>query len=133
MKLLNFNGIALEAIEFQSPEMADKMTEYLEDILKCKGGMEADKSDAKKNIIKLIKDKTGLNVELKFNSQYPPCMYPIFINPNSVLGYDVFADYYAKDANKVIKHLEDSESTFVDLKSGKVGGLYTKVPTQIFM
>ena len=60
-------------------------------------------------------------------------MMPIHVNPSSILGDNDFKDYYTKDANKVIKKLEDNEKTFVDLKNAKVGGAFSTVPSKIYM
>lgn len=134
MNFLNVNGvIGLEAIDFQSSEVADQVTKMFEDILKCKSGKEADASKAHKDLVAFMEKKTGLKIDLKLNTPYPPCMMPIHVNPSSILGDSDFKDYYTKDANKVIKKLEENEKTFVDLKNAKVGGAFSTVPTQIYM
>ena len=130
---INSTNVATEAIDFQSSVVADQLTVLMEDILKSKSGKEADESEAAKTLKTYIEKETGLKIDLKFNTEYPPCMLPIHISPNSILGDDVFKAYYSKDANKIIKQLEDNEKTFVDLKSAKVGGAFSTVPTQIFM
>ena len=127
------DAIGTEAIDFQSSVVADQITKMFEDILKCKGGKEADASEAHKTLVTFMEKETGLKIDLKFNTPYPPCMMPIHVNPSSILGDSDFKDYYTKDANKVIKKLEDNEKTFVDLKNGKVGGAFSVVPSQIYM
>lgn len=127
------DAIGIEAIDFQSSVVADQITKMFEDILKCKGGKEADASEAHKTLVTFMEKETGLKIDLKFNTPYPPCMMPIHVNPSSILGDSDFKDYYTKDANKIIKKLEDNEKTFVDLKNGKVGGAFSVVPSQIYM
>ena len=127
------DAIGTEAIDFQSSVVADQITKMFEDILKCKGGKEADDSEAHKALVTFMEKETGLKIDLKFNTPYPPCMMPIHVNPSSILGDSDFKDYYTKDANKVIKKLEDNEKTFVDLKNAKVGGAFSTVPSKIYM
>lgn len=127
------DAIGTEAIDFQSSVVADQITKMFEDILKCKGGKEADASEAHKALVSFMEKETGLKIDLKFNTPYPPCMMPIHVNPSSILGDSDFKDYYTKDANKVIKKLEDNEKTFVDLKNAKVGGAFSTVPSKIYM
>jgi len=127
------DAIGTEAIDFQSSVVADQITKMFEDILKCKSGKEADASEAHKTLVTFMEKETGLKIDLKFNTPYPPCMMPIHVNPSSILGDSNFKDYYTKDANKVIKKLEDNEKTFVDLKNAKVGGAFSTVPSKIYM
>lgn len=127
------DAIGTEAIDFQSSVVADQITKMFEDILKCKSGKEADASEAHKTLVTFMEKETGLKIDLKFNTPYPPCMMPIHVNPSSILGDSDFKDYYTKDANKVIKKLEDNEKTFVDLKNAKVGGAFSTVPSKIYM
>ena len=134
MNFLNVkDAIGTEAIDFQSSVVADQITKMFEDILKCKSGKEADDSEAHKALVTFMEKETGLKIDLKFNTPYPPCMMPIHVNPSSILGDSDFKDYYTKDANKVIKKLEDNEKTFVDLKNAKVGGAFSTVPSKIYM
>ena len=134
MNFLNVkDAIGTEAIDFQSSVVADQITKMFEYILKCKGGKEADASEAHKTLVTFMEKETGLKIDLKFNTPYPPCMMPIHVNPSSILGDSDFKDYYTKDANKVIKKLEDNEKTFVDLKNAKVGGAFSTVPSKIYM
>ena len=127
------DAIGIEAIDFQSSVVADQITKMFEDILKCKSGKEADDSEAHKALVTFMEKETGLKIDLKFNTPYPPCMMPIHVNPSSILGDSDFKDYYTKDANKIIKKLEDNEKTFVDLKNAKVGGAFSTVPSKIYM
>lgn len=130
MRLLK---IGQEAIDFQSMALADQVSSLLEDILKSKNGKEADSSEAAGKLKKLFEKETNLKLDIKFNTDYPPCMMPIHINPNSILGDNIYKSYYTKDGNKIIKDLETSKDTYVDLKNGKVGGAFSTVPTQIWM
>lgn len=135
MNLLKIHdgNVANEAIDFQSPEFAEIISKLFDKIIKMKNGKEADASDEAKTLIKTINDYTGLKIDLKFDTQYPPCMMPIHINPDSILGDSVYKSYYTKDANKIIKDLEENTKTFVDLKNAKVGGAFSVVPTKIWM
>lgn len=133
MNFLKINEIATEAIDFQTSEFGDKITKLLDKILKSKNGKEADASPEAKELIKTVEDYTGLKLDLKFNTDYPPCMMPIHINPDTILGDSVYKSYYIKDANKIIKDLEENTKTFVDLKNAKVGGAFSVVPTKIWM
>ena len=47
MNFLNIEGqgLALEAIDFQTPEFAETIVGYIDKIFKCKNGKEADASD----------------------------------------------------------------------------------------
>ena len=135
MGILNINkmSLGLEAIDFQSPEFADTITNYIDGLMKSKNGKEADKSDDFKNLVKALETKTGMKLNLTFNTEYPPCMMPVHINPNSILGDDFFKDYYSKDGNKIVKDLEKLNTGVIDLKNGKVSGIFSSVPVEIYM
>ena len=61
------DAIGIEAIDFQSSVVADQITKMFEDILKCKGGKEADASEAHKTLVTFMEKETGLKIDLKFN------------------------------------------------------------------
>ena len=52
--------VAMEAIGFQGPEVANKLAAYLTDIMQERTGKEADASKARKDMIKYLKDTTGM-------------------------------------------------------------------------
>ena len=130
MKLMQY---AAEAIDFQSPQFADDIVKLIEKIMKCKNGKEADASPEAAELRKTFEKQTNLKLNIKFNTEYPPCMMPIHINPNTILGDDIFKSYYTKDANKIMKELEEGTKSYIDLKNAKVGGIFSTIDTQIYM
>lgn len=97
MRFINFGN---EAIAFQSPEFANKMTVLMEKILEERSGKTADNSKAAKDLNKLVKDTTGLNVNIVFDTDYPPCTIPFHLNPDAVLGHSSkeFYTHFGKTA-----------------------------------
>lgn len=130
MKLVN---LAVEAIDFQSPEFADELSKVMDKLLDYRDGKRAEGSKEYQQLHKLIKEKTNLNLKIHFNTDYPPCMLPIHLNPDSILGHNYFKDYYAKDSAAIFKGVEELATGYVDLKNAKVGGIFNKLTTQIYM
>ena len=135
MNFLNIEGqgLALEAIDFQTPEFAETIVGYIDKIFKCKNGKEADASDEAKKMKKAFLDKTGMNLQIKFNTDDPPCMMPVHINPDSILGDDFFKRHYATDGTKIIKDIEKLNSGTIDLRNAKVTGIFSSLPVDIYM
>lgn len=122
MKFLN---VATEAIGFQSPELADKMTALIELIMESKSGKEADSCQANKDLIDLLKTSTGLNIKLDWSSEYAPCCLPFRINPSTILETEV-TEWLAEDSRKMMRRLKEcKERSFIDLKNAKVSGLFS--------
>ncbi len=95
MKFLN---IGLEAIAFQSEEFATKMTSLIEKVMEVRSGKAADDLDAAKDLNKLVRNTTGIKVDIIFNTDYPPCTLPFHINPDTILGHSSLKDFYVEDS-----------------------------------
>lgn len=131
MRFINFGN---EAIAFQSPEFADKMTSLIDDILAERNGKSADNSKAAKDLNKLVKDVTGLNVNIIFDTEYPPCTLPFHFNPDTVLGHVSLKEYYIEDYEKTVERLKKVKTTSsIDLKNAKVTGIFSVPVVPIFM
>ena len=130
MKLMQY---AAEAIDFQSVAMADQVTDLFTKIMKSKNAKEAQSCDAAVKLRKLFEQQTNLKLNINFDNPYPPCMMPIHINPNTILGDDVCKSYYLKDSNKIMGEIETTTQSYVDLKNAKVGGVFAVVSTDIYM
>lgn len=131
MRFLNFGT---EAIEFQSPEFANKMTALMEKILEERSGKTADNSKAAKDLNKLVKDTTGLNVNIVFDTDYPPCTIPFHLNPDAVLGHSSLKEFYIEDFEKTAQRLQKVKgSSTIDLQKAKVTGIFSEPSVPIFM
>lgn len=131
MKFLNFG---LEAIAFQSPEFANKMTSLMESILAMRSGKVADNSDEAKNLIKLVRDTTGMKVDIIFDTEYAPCTLPFHINPDSILGHTSLKDFYLEDSEATMKRIKAVKgSSYIDLKNAKVSGIFSEINVPIYM
>lgn len=131
MRFLNFGT---EAIEFQSPEFANKMTALMEKILEERSGKTADNSKAAKDLNKLVKDTTGLNVNIVFDTDYPPCTTPFHLNPDAVLGHSSLKEFYIEDFEKTAQRLQKVKgSSTIDLQKAKVTGIFSEPSVPIFM
>lgn len=131
MKFLN---IGLEAIAFQSEEFATKMTSLIEKVMEVRSGKAADDSDAAKNLNKLVRNTTGIKVDIIFNTDYPPCTLPFHINPDTILGHSSLKDFYVEDSVNTLKRLKNvKESSYIDLKNAKVSGIFSEIDVPIYM
>lgn len=108
MRLINFGN---EAIAFQSPDFANRMTSLMEKILEERSGKTADNCKAAKDLNKLVKDVTGLNVNIVFDTEYPPCTIPFHMNPDAVLGHASLKDFYIEDFEKTMERLKKVKTT----------------------
>ena len=131
MKFINFG---LEAIAFQSPEFANKMIDLVDKIMEERTGKTADACKSAKDLKKLISDSTGMNIDITFDTEYPPCVIPYHINPDSILGHSSLKEYYAEEAGATMKRLKEVKQTsFIDLKNAKVGGIFSTYVIPIYM
>lgn len=131
MKFLN---MGLEAIAFQSDEFATKMTSLIEKLMEVRSGKAADDTDAAKDLNKLVRNTTGVKVDIIFNTDYPPCTLPYHINPDTILGHATLKDFYAEDSSTTIKRLKAvKESSYIDLKNAKVTGIFSEINVPIYM
>jgi hypothetical protein len=131
MRFINFGN---EAIAFQSPEFANKLTSLIDDVLAERNGKSADNSKAAKDLNKLVKDVTGLNVNIIFDTEYPPCTIPFHFNPDAILGHTSIKDFYIEDFEKTVERLKKVKtSSSIDLKNAKVTGIFSEPSVPIFM
>lgn len=131
---MNLVNISMEAIGFQSPAVADKLVYYIGEIMQERTGKDADASKARKDLIKYLKDTTGMKMDIIFDTELAPCTLPYHINPDSILGYKTLKDFYLEDSTATMKRLKDVKSrSFIDLKNAKVGGIFSEYETPIYM
>lgn len=131
MKFINFG---MEAIAFQSPEFADAMISLFEKILQERSGKTADSSDAAKKLTKLVRDATGMKVDIIFDTEYPPCTLPYHINPDTILGHSTLKDFYVEESKATLDRLKKiKQSSSIDLKNGKVTGIFSEINVPIWM
>ena len=131
MRLINFGN---EAIAFQSPDFANRMTSLMEKILEERSGKTADNCKAAKDLNKLVKDVTGLNVNIVFDTEYPPCTIPFHMNPDAVLGHASLKEFYIEDFEKTMERLKKVKTTStIDLQNAKVTGIFSEPSVPIFM
>jgi hypothetical protein len=126
-------NFAFEAIDFQSPELAEKMTALIDEIRENTNGKQADDSKAAKNLIELLRNSTGLKIQITFDTEYPPCCIPFHINPDTILGYTGLKGYYAESAQETMERLKKIQSTsYIDLKRAKVSGIFSVPEVPIY-
>jgi hypothetical protein len=126
--------VAMEAIGFQSPDVANKLVAYVEEIMQERTGKEADACKARKDMIKYLKDLTGMKLDIIFDTDMAPCTLPFHINPDSILGYKSIKDFYVEESAATLKRLKEIKSrSFIDLDKGKVGGIFSEYETPIYL
>lgn len=126
--------LAMEAIGFQGPDTANKIVAYVEDIMKERNGKDADGSKARKDLIKYLKDVTGMKLDIIFDTYMSPGTIPLHINPDTILGYKTMKDFYLEEASATMKRLVDIKNkSSIDLKTGKVSGIFSEYETPVYM
>ena len=126
--------VAMEAIGFQGPEVANKLAAYLTDIMQERTGKEADASKARKDMIKYLKDTTGMKLDIIFDTDMAPCTLPFHINPDTILGYKTLKDFYVEESNATMKRLKEVKNrSHIDLDKGRVSGIFSEYETPIYM
>ena len=126
--------VAMEAIGFQGPEVANKLAAYLTDIMQERTGKEADASKARKDMIKYLKDTTGMKLDITFDTDMPPCTLPFHINPDTILGHKTLKDFYVEESNATMKRLKEVKNrSHIDLDKGRVSGIFSEYETPIYM
>ena len=126
--------VAMEAIGFQGPEVANKLAAYLTDIMQERTGKEADASKARKDMIKYLKDTTGMKLDIIFDTDMAPCTLPFHINPDTILGYKTLKDFYVEESNATMKRLKEIKNrSHIDLDKGRVSGIFSEYETPIYM
>ena len=126
--------VAMEAIGFQGPEVANKLAAYITDIMQERTGKEADASKARKDMIKYLKDTTGMKLDITFDTDMAPCTLPFHINPDTILGYKTLKDFYVEESNATMKRLKEVKNrSHIDLDKGRVSGIFSEYETPIYM
>ena len=126
--------VAMEAIGFQGPEVANKLAAYLTDIMQERTGKEADASKARKDMIKYLKDTTGMKLDIIFDTDMAPCTLPFHINPDTILGHKTLKDFYVEESNATMKRLKEVKNrSHIDLDKGRVSGIFSEYETPIYM
>ena len=126
--------VAMEAIGFQGPEVANKLAAYLTDIMQERTGKEADASKARKDMIKYLKDTTGMKLDITFDTDMAPCTLPFHINPDTILGRKTLKDFYVEESNATMKRLKEVKNrSHIDLDKGRVSGIFSEYETPIYM
>lgn len=128
--------VANELIAFQSRDFATVLIDLFKVLYKEAGAsFAAQKHDNRKKIEKLVFDYTGVAIDLKFDTEYPPCCMPLMANSNHVLSTVQKAGLYKTQENKFAKLIKDNPAktgTF-DPATGKIGGIYSKIESPIWM
>lgn len=133
MNFVDMN-LAMEAIGFQSPDIANKLVSFMDDIMQERNGKDADACKARKDMVKYLRDLTGMKLDVKFDTDLPPCTLPFHINPDTILGYKSIKDFYVEESTATMKRLlEVKGKSYIDLKAGKVSGIFSEYETPIYM
>ncbi len=131
MKLIN---LGLEAIAFQTPDLANKMAKLLEEVMQERSSKTADTSAAKKDLVKLLGDSTGMKLDIVFDTPIAPAVLPFHINPDSVLGYSSLKDYYGEESKATMERLKKIKTTSsIDLKNARVTGIFSEIAIPIYL
>lgn len=131
---MRFLDVGLEAITFQDPAFATEMARLLDKILEERSPKGADDSRAAKDLKALINRATNMNVNVIFNTEYPPCTLPFHFNPDTILGNKAWKDFYVEDAEKTLKRLKNERNeSYIDLERGKVGGVFSIPEVPVYM
>ncbi len=136
---------AAEMIRYLEPKLGDelckvfdKIKEVVDDkLLDNKGLLEyfsKSKGISLDSLLSsIIKDHTGLNVEVLLHSNIAGAIMVFPFNRNHTFLKEYVRDkYYIKNETKILKESKDHTGT-VDLKNGKVSGIFTKYEHTLFL
>ena len=128
--------VANELVAFQSRDFATQLIDLFKVLYKeTSAGFTAQKHENRAKIEKLILDYTGVNIDLKFDTENPPCCMPLMANSNHVLSTIQKPGLYKKQENQFARLIKDNPAktgTF-DPATGKIGGIYSKIESPIWM
>ena len=132
---MRFVQIANESIGFQSSVFADALTAEFTVLLTGKlTSKDAHKHPSRTKIEDLITKYTGLNISFDLSSDMDPCTIPIRVNTDHVFTADWMKGLIEPDANRLLDKAESSKKEgAINLKEGKVYGVFTKAESPIFM
>lgn len=130
---MSYFQIANELISQQDLSFKNKLVPIIERLLDCKTAKEAEKSSALKEINALLLSRTGILSELTVDTPHEPCCYPVMGNFSHALGnfmHPVFMHNGNMNLRKILAETDKNVGT-LDLKNGRVGGIYSKIPAEI--
>ena len=125
---------ALEAIDFQGPEFANKLISLFEIILASTTAKLATESKALKEVVDLTFKTTGIKIDLTFENDYDSYTYTPYINGSHIFTDPMFRGFETNDTNRLLTLMQNFKSrTYVDLKNAKVGGFFSEVVSPIYL
>lgn len=135
MRTHSFIGqhIAAESIDFQSPVFFKELTVAFETL---KGGKreEALNGEAAGSIAAIIKHHTNLNVTLNLGEYVEPSVEIPAVNKNNPMINSFVREYLSSsDGLKMISEAGGAARGKVNLKTGKVSGIFAEVASTIHM
>ncbi len=128
--------VANELMAFQSRDFATQLIALYKEIYKGSSlPYNAQKSEARTKIEKLVLDYTGVNIDLHLDTEYPPCCMPLMANHNHILSTIKIGGMYheqEKEFTDLIKSNPAAAGTF-NPATGKLSGLYSKIKSPVYM
>jgi hypothetical protein len=133
MKKINIGTIvpSLEAIDFQTDTFGKQLEILFEDLFKQnKTAKEADASKQKQLIEKLVKQRTGLAINLNLNTDQIASIYIPTFHQNHIFYNNHFRDDYKeyskqRGEQRFLKNLiAKTNTSSVNLKTAKVTGIF---------
>ena len=128
--------IGNELMAFQSRDFANQLIGLVKVLFKeSRARFSAEKHENRKKIEALVLEYTGVNIDLKLDTDYPPCCMPTMANSNHVLNTIKKPGLYLtqeKQFAKAIKENPGKNGTF-NPATGKVGGVYSTIKSPVYM
>jgi hypothetical protein len=131
--------LSMEMIDFQTDNFGEKLEAVFEDIkAKIRTDLKATRdfkvSEQYKKLVGLIKDRTGLNVQIIVNPWMPAAVLPLYSNKHHIFLNKMFRgqNLGLKDQDKFMKENGDEPGT-VNTETVKVTGLFAKYPTKVYL
>jgi hypothetical protein len=135
LSLFEGDTVALESIEFQRDQMLFKeLSACIGEIQKLNAKEVAD-SDLSLQFAGIIKHHTGINLTIDWKASALACVPPM-ANPNNVFWNRL--DLWVRDvigtadADKILSDPSKKPIGTVDLKRGKVGGVFSEMTCQLW-
>lgn len=131
-------NIVVESIAYQSNELADALVPLCEALVQSKTTTprEIQRMPEVTAINKLVQKHTGINPNILFDTEIPPLCSTQIVNPN----HQLLAPWQRELANtdqtydSILKKAETfKESGTINLKTGKVSGLFSEIGVTVYM
>lgn len=131
-KIFDSQVPALESIDFQSPMFGKELANVFAEMKKL-GKDEIEESDLAATFTAIVKHYTGLNVVVVLDEMGPSIDVPVIDKNNPLVNAARSGGSTNANAIKLVESTYDLVRGTVDLRSGKVTGVFSEIQATLYM